>query len=102
MATGLQKKADDKAKGKAELKKLRVKVDRIDRNIIKELHKRWTVSEKMRQLKKRYGTKIVEDSRIKEMKKKHKTASKSFVVPEEVIEKVFKVIVNESLKHQKK
>jgi len=90
-----------KEKGKNELKKLRVKIDRADKNIIRELHKRWVISGKLKQIKKRYGIKIVEDSRLKEMKNKHMAVAKKYNVPDMVVMAVFKVIVNESIKHQK-
>ena len=92
-------KTQDKAK--KELKKLRVKVDRIDKNIMKELHKRWIISGKMKQLKKRYGVKIVDQARIDELKRKHIITAKQFNMPSIVSDKVFKVIVNESLQYQK-
>jgi len=90
-----------KDKANEELRKLRVKIDRIDKNIIKQLHKRWTIAQKMKKLKKRFGIKIVEDTRVRDMKLKHGTAAKKFIVPEDVIQKVFSVIIRESLKHQK-
>jgi len=90
-----------KEKGKNELKKLRVKIDRTDKNIIRELHKRWVISGKLKQIKKRYGIKIVEDSRLKEMKNKHIAVAKKYSVPDMVVMAIFKVIVNESIKHQK-
>lgn len=91
----------DEVKAKKELQKLRTKIDRADRNIVRELHKRWKVAGKLKALKKRYGIKIVEDARIKEMKQKHVTSAKKYYVPEKVVDKVFTVIVKESLKFQK-
>lgn len=99
MINKLKKMSEEKAK--KELKKLRVKIDRTDKNIIREMHKRWVIAGKLKQLKKRYGIKIVEDSRMKAMKQKHISVAKKYNVPDKVVGAVFKVIVNESLKYQK-
>ena len=90
-----------KAEWESKLKSLRGKIDRVDKNIIKELHKRWVVAEKIRYLKKRHDLKIVDNERMKQMKKKHLSTAKKYNVPGEVVSGVFKVIVNDAIRFMK-
>ena len=97
----LKQKKKEKSEWTGEMKRLRGKIDRIDKNIIKELHKRWVVAGKIKRLKKRYDLKIVDMARMKEIRKKHLSIAKKYNVPDDAVKGVFKVIVNEAIKFQK-
>lgn len=94
-------KLKQKDKAKAKLNKLRIKIDRIDNNIIKELHKRWVVLGKVKKLKKISGIKIVDDGRMKNMESRHSILAKKYSVPDYVVQHVFNIVLRESVKYQK-
>ena len=98
---GKLKTNKNKAEWEGKLNKLRGKIDKVDKTIIKELHKRWVVAEKIKYLKKRHDLKIVDNERMKQMKKKHLSIAKSYNVPGEVVSSVFKVIVNDAIRFMK-
>ena len=70
----------------------------LDKNIIRELHKRWVVADKIKHLKKRYDLKTIDTARMQEMKIKHLSFARQYNVSGEVVVNVFKVIVNETIK----
>ena len=90
-----------KAEWESKLKNLRGKIDKVDKTIIKELHKRWVIAEKIKYLKKRHDLKIVDDKRMKQMKKKHLSVAKKYNVPGKVVSDVFRVIVNDAIRFMK-
>jgi len=84
------------------LKKYREEIDEIDKTILQLLAKRFFVAEKIRKYKRKFQLKIKDKDREKEMFEKRKNLAKKLNLPSNFIEKIFKLIIKETIKKEKK
>jgi len=84
------------------LKKYREEIDRIDKIIIQFLAKRFFIAEKIGKYKRKFQLKIKDKGREKEIFEKRKKLAKKLNLPSNFIEKTFKLIIEETIKKEKK
>jgi chorismate mutase len=85
-----------------DLKQLRDKIDEIDDQIVALLSKRMDVVEQVGKLKKEHKVPPLDKKRLEEVLHTKKNKAKILGISEALVEKLFKVIHDHSLKLQKK
>jgi len=85
-----------------ELKKLREEIDSIDDTIVDLLSKRMTIVEKVGKLKKEHQIPPLDKNRLEEVLNTKKNKAKIVGISEALVEKLFKIIHDHSVKIQKK
>ena len=85
-----------------EFKKLREKIDRIDSQIIKLIGIRNKTVLEIKKIKDKSGQKIKDNKREKQIFKKVIASGKKINLNSSFIKKIFRLIIDESIKIQKK
>lgn len=83
------------------LKKYRKEIDKIDKAIIQLLEKRFSIAEKIGEFKRKFKLKIRDRKREKEMFEKRKKLIRKLNISSDFIEKLFRLIIKESIKRMK-
>lgn len=83
------------------IENIREKVENIDKRIITLLKKRLKLSEKIAQEKIKKGLKILDNFREKELSRIYEKTAKTLGISEKFIQKIFKMIFQESRLKQK-
>ncbi|HHF7368153.1 TPA: chorismate mutase [Legionella bozemanae] len=83
------------------LEELRKQIEQTDACIIEILAKRLELSKQIGALKSKEGKKIVDRSREKQLFEFYEYLSKQYHLPEEFINRLFKIIISNSRKVQK-
>ena len=83
------------------LKFYRQRINSLDKKLIKILHKRLNISEKVAEYKNQKGYEIFQEDREKELIKSRKKQGLKYNIDEEHIDEIFNAILKESRKKQK-
>jgi len=83
------------------LSELRMEIDKIDANIIKQLAKRQRIAEKVGRYKRRHGTKIVDAKRETQMSRARYALSLHYQLNIPYVERIFKIIITYSRRLQR-
>ena len=77
-----------------EIKKLRVKINRLNKEIIEKITERKEIAMKIGKVKKRHGKSIVDKAREKIVYQQVKKLAIQHDLPANAVEKIFKEIIN--------
>lgn len=83
------------------LEKLRKKINTLDKKILTTLSERLATAEKIGKIKKITGKKIIDLQREQELFALHQVWAEDLQLPEELVIKLFKLILQQSKKIQK-
>ncbi|MFZ2189885.1 MAG: chorismate mutase [Candidatus Magasanikiibacteriota bacterium] len=85
---------------KNDLELLRQEIDKIDKNILENLKKRFVLTKQIGELKKQLGLDVVDKGREEELMKKYHDWAEEFDLGVELVKSIFLLVINESKKQQ--
>ena len=86
----------------SDILKFRKKIDHLDDQIIRLLHKRFQIVEKIGIIKKTEDIAFTQPNRIHEIIETRKKMACEMGIPEDLIEKIYHLIIEESINQEKK